>query len=423
MKMNLDRLPKLVADANDFVMKNDRLIYAPYFAAAEKYCSDNKIIIGGINGVNILLKKPLNRDSFIWDLYCDSAYDNAKAIADVLYTVKSAHVDNRTISVQTNIKYREFTISIDARYAFKVFTMDKYREVKLAEVMKPIAATGYFGEQVLVLPEPIALIEIYQKLYSVAKCAMWPEYHKLENDVYSSSIQTAETIVGGATSFDKSAAIEIITRKLLVDPRIVVVGDHALNLLGVGSTTRIQLITDIPINELSELTSRILTNERNALRRVKVGHDRTAWVKYGLNIPSDFQILKYTVYAVVGGEQVALYDAYNSTTYEMIPFKIINGIRVAGLYVILRFLFIDIWTLKLIIGVGGASLQGRIASLFKLVDVVRDMVSVATASELWPTSENMYMGVNTSEAVAKKKLIAGKGFKSRNYYPAETINH
>lgn len=420
--MNLNGLSDLVAEAQEFVLKNDRGVYAGYFEAAEKFCSERRIIIGGTTGVNLLLKKPLTKDSYVWDLYCDNTFENAKALADTLYAVNNPHVDNRTISMQTNIRYREFTISIDARYAFKIFTMDMYRDVKLSEVMKPLSVKGYFNNDVLVLPEPIVLIEIYQRLYSPAKCALWPEYLQLEKAVYEefTGSKEDEEITGGA-SFDKSAAEEILVRKLLTNERIVTVGDHAISLLGIGKASRIQLITDIPITELAEMTSRVLSDERNALRRVKVGHDRCSWVKYGLNIPSDFQILKYTVYAVVGGEQFALFDAYNSTTYELIPYVVKNNIRIAGLYVLLRFLFIDIWTLKLIIGVGGASLQGRITSLLKLVDSVRSLIP--TTTDLFQLSD--YAGVNTSDVVAKKKLIAGKGFRPGNYYPASqssTIN-
>ena len=398
-------------------MKNDRDIYTPYFEAAERFCSEKSIIIGGTTGIHLLLKKPLGRESYVWDLYCDNTFESAKGLADAMYNVNCNHVDNRTISMQTNIKYREFTISVDARYAFKIFTMDMYRDVKLSDVMKPLSVKGYFNNDVLVLPEPIVLIEIYQRLYSPAKCALWPEYLRLEKAVYNEfiDVKNSAEITGGA-SFDKSAAEEILVRKLLTSDRIVIVGDHAISMLGIGKASRIQLITDIPITELTEMTSRVLSDERNALRRVKVGHDRCVWVKYGLNIPSDFQILKYTVYAVVNNEQIALFDAYNSTTYELIPYTIKNNIRVAGIYVILRFLFIDIWTLKLIIGVGGASLQGRIISLLKLVDSVRNLIPDESTTDLFQLCD--YAGVNTSDLVAKKKLIAGKGFRPGNYYPA-----
>lgn len=410
-------MSELIASADEFVMKNDRDVYTAYYESVEKFCSEKNIIIGGTTGMNLLLKKPLSRDSYVWDLYCDNTFENAKGIADTLYNVKCSHVDNRTISMQTNIKYREFTISVDARYAFKIFTMDMYRNVKLIDVMKPLPVKGYFNNDVLILPEHIVLIEIYQRLYSPSKCALWPEYVRLEKAVYNKLVDVKDNaMITGGASFDKSAAEEILVRKLLTCDRIVTVGDHAISMYGIGKASRIQLITDIPINELTEMASRVLSDERNALRRVKVGHDRCVWVKYSLNIPSDFQIIKYTVYAVVHNEQIALFDAYNSTTYELIPYNIKNNIRVAGLYVILRFLFIDIWTLKLIISSGGASLQGRIASLLKLVESVRNLIPDESVTDLFQLSN--YAGVNTSDIVAKKKLIAGKGFRPGNYYPA-----
>jgi hypothetical protein len=434
--MEVESVGTLIADAEKFALENDRMKFQPYFESAEKFCEENNIVIGGKIGVSLLLGEKISKDSWAWDLYCPNAFEVAKRMVETLFEVKSNHVDNRTVTLQTNIKHREFTISIEARNLFKIFALDRYRDVVLTEIMEPVVVKGWFGSNVKVFPHAIVLIDLYQTLYSPAKCKFWEDAYKMSEVVYKGVTEYN----GG---FDRGIAEDIFLRSLIKDPRIVLVGDHATSRLGIGKRTRIQLLTDIPIEELSAMTSRVLNAEKNQLRRVKVTHDRTSYVKYNLNIPSDFQILKHTVYAIVGGEQVALYDVFNSPTYEMIPYTTVDKIKIASPVVIMRFIFIDIWVLKLIIGIGryrggagadaagtGAAgtvstisgsadggLHSRINALVSLANSVREYILTQLKVDTFKVFPREYIGVNTSEAVAKKKIIANIGYRLPNYYP------
>lgn len=446
IQMDENSLGELIAEAAQFTLDNDRRKYQPYFEAAEKFCSERGIIIGGKAGVDLILGNPLTKDSFIWDLYCANTFENAKSLVELLYNTKNNHVDNRTISLQTNIKHREFTISIEARFLFKVYVLDKYRDVVLEDIMEPSVVRGWFGSQVKVFSPAIVLIGLYQTLYSPSKCKQWQETYDIESKIYSHTVEK----VG---SFDRSVSDDILLRTLIKDTRVVLIGDFAAAKLGVGSGSRLQILTDIPIDELSSMTSRVLSNEKNQLRRVKVSHDRTIYVKYNLCIPSDFQITKHTMYAVVNGEQVPLYDVFNSPTYELIPYTMVDKIQIGAPYVLLRFIFIDIWVVKLIISLGkrgsgdssesvesgdknnktnennedikaeatgsaDTSLSSRISKLMNLASAIREYIAVKMQSDPYQVFTRDYIGVNTSEVVAKKKLIANIGYRLPNYYPA-----
>jgi hypothetical protein len=470
--MEVEQLPQLILDAEKFTLDNDRMQYRQYFERAEAFCSAGDIVIGGKNGVALLLSRQLTKDSFMWDLYCANTYENAKKLVDALYEVKSNHIDNRTLTLQTNIKHREFTIMIEARHVFKIYALDKYRDVSLVEIMEPHVTKGWFGNQVKVFPPAIVLMDIYQTLYSPAKSKLWASAIDTEGQI----IALQSSIIGSADytgAFDRNIAGDILMRNLLKDRRIVLVGDYACTKLGIGRGSRIQLLTDIPISELSIMTSRILSSEKDQLRRVKVTHERTVHVSYNLNIPSDFQITKYTIYAVVKGEQIALYDVFNSPVYEMIPYTIVDKIQIGCPYVLLRFIYIDIWILKLIIGInarkygrsegtesvstdnaecvnhtesvstdnaecinhtdgqnpdsqsieevvtGSADngLPSRINSLHLLANSVRSYISTKMQDDPFQIFSRDYIGVNTSETVAKKKIIANIGYRLPNYYP------
>lgn len=424
--MNTDKLSELITDAKNFVLQNDRAKYKPYFETAEKFCSEREIIIGGTVGVELLLQHEMTKDSFFWELYCSDVFENGKALIEALYATKVNHIDSRTLTLQTNIKNRELTILADARYLFKIYSLETYRGVSLSDTMNAVLVDGWFGSKVNVFPPAIVLISLYQGLYSPSKCGQWEDLRTAERSVYQKFIGNVE-IDGG---FDRSVADDILLHSLLKDSRIVLIGDYATSKYGLGAGSRIQILTDIPIDELAAMTSRVLSNEKNQLRRIKVTHSRTSYARFNLNIPSDFQITKHTMYAVVGGEQVPLYDVFNSPEYEQIPYNVIDKIRVAAPYVLLRFIFIDIWIIKLIIGIERvkmgsgkeAGLQNRIKILSSMVGKLRDYIESRIVAEPFSVFPLTTIGVNKSETVAKKKLIASVGYRLPNIYPALNEN-
>lgn len=419
--MDVESVSGLLSSAEKFTFDNDRIKFKPYFEVAEKYCAENNIIIGGSVGIDLLLGRSMTKDSWSWDLYCPNAFENAKELITAMYATKINHVDSRTLTLQTNIKHREFTILADARFLFKIYSLEMYRGVVLAEVMNPTICTGWFGSQVKVFPPEIVLIGIYQNLYSPAKFRLWEGllaneellFRKYRDALYSAG---KSDVVG---NFDKSVADDILLRSLLKDSRIALIGDYAMSKLGISGGSRIQILTDIPLSELAQMTTRVLSHEKNQLRRMKVSHVRCSYAYFNLNVPSDFQITKHTVYAVLDNDQIPLYDVFNSPEYEMIPFKVVDKIQVAAPYVLLRFIFIDIWILRLIIGISGSNLQTRINGLIRLAVSLRDYISAQMSADPFSVfPRDNYIGVNMSETVAKKKLIANIGYRLPNYYPA-----
>jgi hypothetical protein len=160
--------------AEKFILDNDRMMYLPFFERTEKFCAENNVLIGGRVGLDLLIGKPVTKDSFTWDLYCDDTFNTAKALADELSQVDSPHVPARTVALMTNIRYKEFTLSINARIMFKIYAMDRYRGIKLVELMGPAVRTSYFTKtSIKLISEEMQLIEIYRTLYSPKKLSLW----------------------------------------------------------------------------------------------------------------------------------------------------------------------------------------------------------------------------------------------------------
>src|SRR5690606_5687084 len=104
------------------------------------------VIIGGRVGIDLLVGRPLAKDSFFWELYCDDTFNTARELALTLYRTESPHIPSRTVALHTNIRHREFTIFINARRLFKIYALDKYRGLKLAKLMGPAIRTSYFNK-------------------------------------------------------------------------------------------------------------------------------------------------------------------------------------------------------------------------------------------------------------------------------------
>jgi hypothetical protein len=433
MYTRLNIVEKLEPDAEKFIMDNDRMLYLPFFERAEKFCADNSILLGGRVGIDILVGRPVTKDSFVWDLYCDDTFKNAKGLADALAEVTSPHVSPRTVALQTDIRHKEFTLRVNTRNLFKIYSMDRYRGIKLVELMGAASRTSYFAKiPIGCLSEEMQLIEIYRTLYSPKKISMWVDELSAEDTIYnlikdSLGEKSTKEISGGADKINRSRVEELLTRKLIAGTNNVIIGDHALIALGlIKSASRLQFITEDSIDNIAKAAEVVLANE---LRKVKINNVKVTFVRYPLNIPSDFQITKYTLYINTGRDQIAIADIFNSSQFEMIPYWIFPGeyekVKIGNPWVLLRFLLIDIWVLKLILNIGTDNpdfIKKRIKNIIDHADAVRTLArrNVTESPEKVFQLTN-YVGVFFDEVVARKKMIKEIGERFPVYYPAKAI--
>jgi Methylase involved in ubiquinone/menaquinone biosynthesis len=428
MYTKINILPSLQEEAIQFVMDNDRLLYRPFFEAAERFCAANNVLLGGRVGIDLLIGRPLRPDSFFWELYCEDTFNKAKALAHELAEVHSPHIPARTVALQTNIRHREFTIFVEARILFKIYALRPHKDISLIDLMGPVTRGGYFtGVSIKCIPEEIQLMDIYRNLYTPAKNALWEQELESEQKLYETIRgvlvdKVAQKIRGASEPKLFDPTPELL--KLAAEHGWVVVGDFALSKLGfTQSPKRLQLIC-------SEIPSEIA---RIVGRRCKGTAVQT--VQHNLNIPSDFQITKHTLYISNGQVRVPAADIYNCTAFEMIPFVEVEldtkmptavrtakakapKLRIGNPWVLLRFLFMDIWVLKLILNSdvrGQAFIHGRIRELVSMSEKVRD----AAYKDLPATFQlNNYGGQYISETVAKKRIIKERGERFPMYYPA-----
>lgn len=408
MYAGLDIIGAAKQPAWDFIMTNDRMLYRPFFEAAERFCVERSVLIGGRVGADLLVDKPIDLTSFYWEIYTDNAFAVAKDFTQAMSEVKSPHVPANTASMRTNIKHREFTVIINAQMFFKVYALDQYRGIKLATLMGPTPRMGYFGSTVACIPATIQLISIYRNLYTPAKAGSWPSEFELEAKLFARI--GGGDIVGAGGDNVKATAHQM--QELVLDD--ILIGDYAFKALGLaGTPQRVQIISSRSPEDICLAWTRILRSKSS--RGYKLTH-----VKFALNILDDFQLVKHTIYVNDGRDQAPLADVYNASAHEMIPFRVSTqagrSVRVAGLWVLMRFLFIDMWVLRLINALGGhTGPHARVDALMRRAYEVRALIMKAPADTFQDTD---YEGCYVDERVAKNKFIKGIGDNFPTFYPA-----
>jgi len=392
--------------AQVFVVENDRALYAPFLAHVEEFCQREHVLLGGDLSIVLLTSSrdtplgasnhKLTKDQFVWDLYASDAYALAKKLADELIHVRSPHIPARTVALQTNIKHREFTMYVNTRVLLRIFAMERYRGADLSKLAGgAIVAGSLTGLTIPSIAPEMHLIHIYRQLYSPHAIADIVSNLTLEASLHT--IMQRGVVIGGTD--EKLKYIDKIIAHIDTSASTVFIGPFAVR----GDKSRLQVITD-DVHALQMAISRIIPRTQN--------------VKYALGIVSDFQLTKHTVYINTGpGIQTHIIDIFNSAAYEMIPWQQREH-RVAGPWVILRFLFIDIWILKMVGAIGGNShaYKQKIEHILSLVNLVR----ASAITDLPATFQlDNYIGIYMNESVAKKKMIKESGDRFPTYYPAK----
>ena len=445
MYENTQIIDQIINDAENIVLNIDRKKFDIFLKVVEKIIIDNKVLLGGKIGIQALTGESLSKDSYLWHIYADNPTKMSKIITDKLYHSDSKDINKETIFLETNLIDKEFTIYIDNRIIFKIYGLGNFRDYKLYNLIGSINVNSFFHDkQMKIISGEMYLIDIYQKLYTpyakkIGGYTTYSEYRILENAIYNKIIhQLLQKTLGIEGGNDKQTLYEItdenlhLVKQLLFDTIInktdrIIIGDYALYLYAYSNQykfsrkyeqLRMQILTSEDIEILQSLVQRILKNNSY--------NNTIKYVNYELNIPSDFRIKKYIIYVLNNqGDRIPLIDIFNSPQYELIPFKKVsfnnNEIKIGGLYVLLRFKFIDLWTLKLIYNIDNTKMKRKnieykirnilsdIRFLKKITDEINDL------SELFQT-EN-YIGTYIDEFLAKKKIIKESGLKHKRYYP------
>lgn len=345
--------------------------------------------------------------------------DKARIDALVRELEKTKTIDAK---MQTNIMYREFTIFVHTRQVAKIYQFDKNKEVLLQNVLPAITRHGYFATdvEIRVLQPELQLIDIYHRLYlpyaeNTRGYLKYHELYEMEHKIYP-MLQLSNKAMDKRSYDDYYLKMDdAIINNFLAFKDVVLIGDYAISFV-LGENTnitkptvkrRIQIISDEAVETLCVLLGK---------------HFKTKFTStfHLVNLPTDFQLTKHTIY-VTNKEQrlIPVIDVFNSTAYELIPYTVHGGVKIAGLYALLRFKLIDLWAMR-VLSVFDAkqSLIMSIDQISNQIKQVRELVVKRVENDpqsIFQTSN--FLGRFTNEMVVKKKLIQAKGRFFADQYP------
>ena len=404
----------LLQNVEEIVITNDRMLYADYFKVIEEFSYANGGIITGNIAIQLLLNTPIDRNSFIYDIYFDDAENIARKLTSQLYQIKNEFIDNKYVYMEVAFRGKEIKIYVDTRVVAVIHAPARHQQIPITKLMGTNEVVGHFAKTVNVVPVEFLLIDMYRALYSPSNAAEWGDLYETETQLYNlveNSLQSnvLKMVSGGdATPPNKNEIVKILINYMR-DSDHILIGDYVA-----GQNTRMQIISSMDINAIiTEFTTAIAQT-----KQVKLNHTRAI-------VTADIRILKYSVFALSKQNQVHICDVYTSAAVEPIPYVDGTGeyknIKIGNPYVLARFCLIDLWSMKLIINQSDVDgnkskvnwSRMRIKQLLQNYKQIKKNINTAKPTALFQLRN--YVGIYEDPRKTKRRLFPGY---SVFFYPA-----
>lgn len=434
----------------DKLIKKDRMRFEDVYRITEEYCKNNKIIV---SDVNALLGNKSNKE-FSYKLHCEYPYKHAVHLSNQLHSNVGEWVKMKTV-----VGHQEFLIEYDMRPIISIYGLDIQKNVDLHDIILPVKIND-----ILYMSPEIEIIDVYHKLYSPESVEDWENLVQTEEKLFVTLKQRIKDgIFGGSQKENKRSPEEktdIQYLKYLVLSGFcseyvkdyVVIGHWASHVIDASkeedykmksSVEKLQVITTTDIEKSIEDVTNFLSKYTNA---------KISSRKQDLHIPKDFRTKRYTIYIGIKGKKgeivdKAFMDIFDCGTFELIPYVPISLktkygslikdvsqfnrrgyrnrkgrrggddskefiIKVGNPFVLLRFLVIDLWIIRMIHEMGHLTndmLKLKTKYIMYVVEKIKDP-KFGLMDKAFDTN---YVG-NYKDYDISKKI---ENLKGRGYYP------
>jgi hypothetical protein len=352
----------------------------------------------------------------------------------------------KLVQMREVIPNEEYEILYNMRSVIRVYRIDRYKNVSLENLFRPINNKG-----LNLFPPEIELMDIYHKLYLPNYYAEWDNLLQYEPELWKSVNLRKSTIIGGAIiggakidgakPYTKNIVnkcnpcrdkrnsdignLKLLFLKFLHNEKYVIIGNWAHNLLhqskkektDIFSREKIQIISENDIDhDYNNIVSYLASFTNYGI----------FYKKKQMYIPKDNRLFKYTLYIkypeIKSGSMVEkpFLDIYNCGSYELIPYipVVFNEmtLNVGNLSVQMRFLLMDLWILRLLLHlkvVNKEQMKSKGVEIFEQMNELKKILKF--------TPDDKYVGINFDEKVFQKIEISEKQIKRSTYYPELSI--
>ena len=319
-------------------------------------------------------------------IYSNNAAGYAKAIVEAL---PSKYSELRTV-----IPFELYIIRIDNVDILKLCGVTKANS-NLYNILPRYTENGF----TYVAPE-VDLIYIYWKLYTIQNAEHWDNLLNVEQKIYE---KYKSRIIHGGNNWKRnkrqdSRTIVELAMQVIKETELwktaIFIGDTAL---GESSYNRVQVLDRLEVAHQVE----------NALRMKRYEYI----VKSHDIILLDSRLARKTIHIVINNNYIPFLDIYNSVEYEIIPYSVINNMKIAHPYVLMKFLFIEYWvmTMKFANKQAGANfVTAKIQHLRNMIETTHNKLDPQTVD----MSSYEFIGTYVDENILAKKVSLAS-----NLYP------
>ena len=303
------------------------------------------------------------------------------------------------IRLNTDVRNKDFAIIVDG---VRMVHMHNIEPNFMKIMMSAINSNNS------ILSPEVELINVYHRLYSPNIYSNWNSICRHESKLWESFNKTRQSIITRPVVKGGAEHVDVVLEWLNGQSGYVLIGDAAATIISNDAhhhTNTVQFIAANPKHMVDEL-KKYMQDFVGMNVSVK---------KYDMNLPDDYRIRKIVLSANVNGSTYYIANIFNSAFYELIPFINIGGFNVGSFAVILRFMFVDIWfmrVLRFFNMIDQKRYMSNMKVLYSNIDIVHSkwVHKRSCLASVFP----MYIGTYINEATSKKK--SGTIFP---YYPAK----
>jgi len=313
---------------------DDRGKFNDMFDVVINYTKKSSSIL--VSDVNSLIGEPEVKEKII--LYSYDPILDGKKITDLIFKLRDSPISKFT-QMKTVIVGSVYMINYKFRVICEIHKLNHFSNKKVTN-LSPEIING-----IKYLPSEIELIIIYNKLYSLYEVDNVEKNKYLESKLYNIvKKRYSDGIFGGRSVSVTDINIikkDIVLNYLVGNPDIVLIGDWAVKYKNHDT----EAISESKISIICGTDSKIILKQLNNLMN---GKYKFSMFKHSSHIPSDNVMEIHTIYIVLNKLKINLLTIYNESAYNIIPAINYKDINIGTKWVLLRFLFIDFWTIRVI---------------------------------------------------------------------------
>lgn len=385
--VNID---EIVENAGVKIAKMHRNLLQIYQIIAQ-FIADKTLIISDASLLTSIWTAETT-EKYRFNVYVDDPFALARELAQLLAKVA------KYVTVKHALFNEEIEIAVDSEIIATFYRISNPQVIDyIPFINKQIADVS----NVRVIPPEVEIINTYHKLYGVEAAKDRDKFAQAEPLLFEMLTKRTRKIKGSAEIPDLSnlsgtrlfrAMIAILADELPGDDAILV-GEVAYQKLSDNAYTSDQLrfISRLEIREFAEKIRRIFAENGGS------GADlRVSWLQQKIYLPFDSRLRIYRVYAEVGEYKRRICTIYNSATYEIVPYIKRKGVPIGSRFVLLRFMFVEIWQYKImrkIEAIDVTTMEKAVEDLLEIAEKIRAITAEETLH---------YTGVYEPSADAKK---------------------